>query len=114
MNIAVKGKHLKENTALEDYALNKSTKFYHHYPEIIKVEVELRSEIGHKGKDGDFITDILVKVPGHTFKVIDQERYMYKAIDKSVKRMIEVLRREKEKHQKKDGSKRSANLLECP
>lgn len=112
MNIAIKGKHLNENNALEDYALNKSTKFYHHYPEIIKVEVELRSEISHKGKEGDFIVDILVKVPGHTFKISDQERDMYKAIDKSVKRMIEVLRREKEKHQKKDGKHIRKSLVD--
>ncbi len=102
MNIVIKGSTVKENQALEDYALKKSERFYHYYPEIVKIEIELRSEIGRKNKDEDFIADILVKVPGHTFKVSDQEFDMYKAIDRSVKRMIEVLRREKEKHQKQD------------
>lgn len=98
MNIVVKGKHLTTNKALEDYALKKSEKFYHHNREIIKVEVELRTEVGHKGKENDFIADINVKIPGHTLKITDQERDMYKAIDRAVKRMNESLRREKEKH----------------
>lgn len=102
MNIVVKGTHVRENKALEQYALQKSEKFYYHYPKIVKIEIELRSESGHKRKEDDFIADILVKVPGHTFKVSDHERDMYKAIDRSVSRMVEVLRREKEKHQKKD------------
>lgn len=97
MNIVVKGKHLKDNKALEDYALSKSEKFYHHFRDIIKVEIELRTEIGHKGKENDFIVDILVKIPGRTLKITDQERDMYKAIDRAVKRMNESLRREKEK-----------------
>lgn len=98
MNIVVKGKNLKENAALEEFSLKKAEKFYHFYPEIVNVEIELRSEIGRKGKEADFICDINVKVPGHTFKMSDQERDMYKAIDKAVKRMSEVLRREKSKH----------------
>lgn len=97
MNIVAKGKHLIENKALELYALKKSEKFYHHYREIIKVEIELRTEVGHRGKESDFIADIIVKIPGRTLKVTDQERDMYKAIDRAVKRMNEVLRREKEK-----------------
>lgn len=101
MNIVVKGNHVKENIALEKYAFKKSEKFYLHYPKIVKVEIELRSESSHKRKEDDFIADILIKVPGHTFKVSDHERDMYKAIDQSVARMVEVLRREKEKHQKK-------------
>lgn len=100
MNIVVKGKNLKENKALEDYALTKTTKFYHFAPEITKIEIELRAEIGHKGKETDFITDLTVKVPGNTFKVTDDERDMYKAIDRAIKRMNEVLRRE---HDKKQG-----------
>src|SRR3990167_8986190 len=103
MNIVIKGTTVKENRALEDYALKKSEKFYHHFPEIVKVEIELRTEIGRKNKEDDFIADILVKVPGHTFKVSDQELDMYKSIDRAVKRMIEVLRREKEKHLREDG-----------
>ncbi len=103
MNIVVKGTTVKENAALEDYAIKKAEKFYHYYPEIVKIEVELRTEIGRKNKEDDFIADILVKVPGHTFKVSDQERDMYKSIDRAIRRMIEVLRREKEKHQKVDG-----------
>jgi len=96
MNIVVKGKHLRENQALEDFALKKSSKFYHFYPEIIKTEIELRSETGHAGKDSDFIADIIVKIPGKTFKVTDNERDMYKAIDRAVGRMNETLRREKD------------------
>ena len=98
MNIVIKGKHLTTNKALEDYTLRKSRKFSEHYKEIIKVEIELRTEIGRKGKENDFIADITVKIPGHTLKITDQERDMYKAIDKAVRRMNEVLRREKEKH----------------
>lgn len=111
MNIVIKGSSVKENRALEGYALKKSEKFYHHYPEIVKVEFELRNEIGRKNKEDDFIADILVKVPGHTFKVSDQELDMYKAIDRSVKRMVEVLRREKEKHQERDGKHFRKNLV---
>jgi ribosomal subunit interface protein len=97
MNIVVRGKHLRENQALEEYALKKTSKFYHYFPEIIKTEVELKSESGHKGKEMDFLVDILVKVPGKTFKVSDSERDMYKAIDKAVERMSETLRREKDR-----------------
>lgn len=96
MNIVVKGKHLKANQSLEEFAIKKSSKFYHFFPEIIKIEIELKSETGHRGKESDFIADIMVKVPKKTFKVADSERDMYKAIDKAVSRMIEVLRREKE------------------
>lgn len=96
MNIVVKGKHLKENLALEEFATKKASKFYHFYPEIIKIEIELRSETGHAGKESDFLADILVKVPGKTFKVADSERDMYKAIDRAVARMTETLRREKD------------------
>ncbi len=99
MNIVVKGKHLTKNQALEDYASKKSEKFSHYFKDIVKVEIELRSEVGRKSKEEEFIADINVKVPGHTFKVTDQEWDMYKAIDRAVKRMSEVLRREKEKHQ---------------
>ena len=98
MNIVVKGKHLTENKALEDYALSKSEKFYHHRSDIVKIEIELRSEIGRKDKETNFIADITVKIPGHTLKITDQERDMYKAIDRAVRRMSETLRREKEKH----------------
>ncbi len=111
MNIVIKGTTVKENAALENFALKKSEKFYHYYPEIVKIEVELRTEIGRKNKEDDFIADILVKVPGHTFKVSDQERDMYKAIDRSVQRMIEVLRREKERHQKGDDKHIRKNLI---
>lgn len=96
MNIVVKGKHLRENQALEDFAFKKSAKFYHFYPEIIKIEIELKSETGHRGKETDFVADLMVKVPGKTFKVTDNERDMYKAIDRSVDRMSETLRREKD------------------
>ncbi len=99
MNIVIKGKHLKENQALEDYAREKTAKFYHFESKIIKVEIELRAEVGHKGKESDFIADINVKVPGNTFKVTDYERDMYKAIDKATRRMNEVLRREHDKKQ---------------
>ncbi len=112
MNIVVKGTTVKENKALEDYALKKVEKFYHYYPQIVKIEVELRTEIGRKNKEDDFISDILVKVPGHTFKVSDQERDMYKAIDRSVHRMIEVLRREKGRHQKRDEKHLRKNLVD--
>lgn len=112
MNIVVKGKHVKENKALEDYALKKSEKFYHHYPHIVKIEVELRTEIARRGKEDDFIVDILVKVPGNTFKVSDQERDMYKAIDRSVARMTEVLRREKEKHQGKAAKNTRRSIIQ--
>lgn len=101
MNIVVKGKHLKENAALEEFALKKAQKFYTHYPEIIKVEIELRSEVAHKGKDSHFSVDINVKVPGHTFKIVDQEQDMYKAVDRAVDRMNENLRREKGRHHSK-------------
>ncbi len=97
MNIVVKGKHLRENQALEDFALQKSAKFYHFFPEIIKIEIELKSETGHAGKDSDFMADILVKIPGKTLKVADTERDMYKAVDRAVKRMDEALRREKDR-----------------
>ncbi len=96
MNIVVKGKHLQENQALEDFALKKATKFYHFFPEIIKIEIELKSETGHRGKETDFFADLMVKVPGKTFKVTDTERDMYKAIDRAVDRMNETLRREKD------------------
>ncbi len=105
MSIVVKGKNLNENQALEDYALQKSQKFYHYYPEIVKTEIELRSETSHKNKDTDFIVDIVVKVPGKTFKISDSERDMYKAIDLATKRMKETLRREKD--WKKGRSRRS-------
>lgn len=96
MNIVVKGKHLKENQALEEFAFKKSAKFYHFYPEIVKIELELKAETGHRGKETDFVADINVKVPGKTFKVTDSERDMYKAIDRAVDRMKETLRREKD------------------
>lgn len=96
MNIVVKGKHLRENAALEEFALKKTSKFYHFYPEIIKIEIELKSETGHRGKETDFLADLMVKVPGKTFKITDNERDMYKAIDRAVDRMIETLRREKD------------------
>lgn len=112
MNIVIKGTHVKANAALEDFAIKKTEKFYHHFPEIIKVEVEMRTESGRKGKEEDFIADILVKVPGHTLKVTDSERDMYKAVDRAVRRMIEVLRREKEKHQRKDGKHIKRKLLD--
>lgn len=112
MNIVVKGTSVKENKALEDYALKKSEKFYQHFPEIVKVEIELRTEIGRKNKEDDFIADILVQVPGHTFKVSDQESDMYKSIDRSVRRMIEVLRREKEKHADRDEKHVRASLVQ--
>ena len=73
MNIVVKGKHLTKNQALEDYASKKSEKFSHYFKDIVKVEIELRSEVGRKSKEEEFIADINVKVPGHTFKVTDQE-----------------------------------------
>jgi len=111
MNIVVKGTNVKENKALEEFALKKSEKFYSHYPQIVKVEIELRTEIGRKSKEDDFITDILVQVPGHTFKVSDQERDMYKAIDRSVERMVEVLRREKEKHSRQDAKHVRRSLI---
>lgn len=96
MSIVVKGKHLKENLALEEFALKKTSKFYRFYPEIIKTEIELKSETGHRGKETDFLADIMVKIPGKTFKVTDNERDMYKAIDRAVDRMNETLRREKD------------------
>lgn len=112
MNIVVKGKHVKENKAIEEFALKKAEKFAHYFHKIVKVEIELRTETGRKGKDSDFIADILVKVPNHTFKVSDQERDLYKAIDRSVRRMIEVLKREKEKHKKKEIKHIKKGLIE--
>lgn len=96
MNIVVKGKHLRENQALEEFAFKKTEKFYHFYPEITKIEIELKAETGHRGAESDFIVDILVKIPGKTLKVTDSERDMYKAIDRAVDRMSESLRREKD------------------
>lgn len=99
VKVSVKGVSVRENTSLEDYALKKAEKFYHHFPEIIKVEIELRTELGRKGKENDFIADINLHIPGKTIKVSDQERDLYKAVDRSVDRMLEVLRREKGKKQ---------------
>jgi putative sigma-54 modulation protein len=101
MNIVVKGKHLRENQALEDFAFKKTAKFYHFFPDITKIEVAMRSETGHKGKETDFVVDIIVRIPGKTHKVQDAERDMYKAVDQAVDRMSEVLRREKEKKKNK-------------
>lgn len=98
MNIVFKGKNLPEHAALEDYTNEKIQKFFRHFKDIIKVEVELRTEVARKDKNDDFIVDINVKVPGHTFQITDSENDMYKAIDRAVKRMNEVLRREKERH----------------
>lgn len=102
MSIVVKGKHVRTNAALESYATKKVEKFYHFYPKIVKIEIELRSEIAHKKKDSDFICDINVKVPGHTFKISDSEDDLYKAVDLAVKRMNEVLRRESAKHRSRE------------
>ncbi len=99
MNIAVKGIAVRENRALEDYAFKKASKFYHYYPEITKIEVELRTEDGRAAKDDDFIADMTLHIPGKTLKVSDQERDLYKAVDRASRRMIESLRREKSKHQ---------------
>jgi len=109
VNIVIKGKHLSANQALQSYAKSKSEKFYHYFSEIVKVEIELRTEVAHRGKESDFIADILVKIPGNTFKVTDSERDMYKAIDRAVKRMDEVLRREKER--KKERFRRNLRKL---
>jgi ribosomal subunit interface protein len=100
MNIAVKGVSVKENRALENYALEKAEKFYHIFPEIVKVEIELKTEVGRRGKEEDFIADLTLHIPHKTLKLSDSERDLYKAIDKAVERMLEILRREKGK---KDG-----------
>ena len=97
MNIAVKGVHVKENKALEDFAMRKAEKFYRHNPEITKVEIELKSETSHKKKEDDFIADITLHIPGKTLKIADQERDLYVAVDHAVNRMNEILRREKGK-----------------
>jgi len=97
MNIAVKGVHVKENKALENYAQSKAEKLYNHFPQIIKVEIELKTETSRRGKDDDFIANITLQIPKKTLKVFDQERDLYRAIDSAVERMTEVLRREKGK-----------------
>lgn len=102
MSIVIKGRNVPDNAALETFATKKAEKFSHFYPEIVKVEIELRAEVSHKNKETDFICDINVKVPGHTFKVSDSEDDLYKAVDKAVKRMNETLRREHDKHQGSD------------
>ncbi|HSX57723.1 MAG TPA: ribosome-associated translation inhibitor RaiA [Candidatus Saccharimonadales bacterium] len=96
MSIVVKGKHLNENQALQDYATKKSQKFYRYFPEIIRTEIELRSEKAHKDKETDFIVNIVVKIPKKTLKISDQAGDMYAAIDKACDRMNEILRREKD------------------
>jgi len=97
MQVSVRGKHLKENRALEDYALEKASKLGRLAKDMTKVEIELLAEVSHLAKQDDFIVDITTHVTGHTFQVRDSEMDMYQAIDKAVRRMEEVLRRHKEK-----------------
>jgi len=98
MKISVRGKHLKENQALEEHALNKASKLSLFAKDITKIDIEMLSEPAHLAKEDDFIVDVTVHVSGHTFQVRDSENDMYKAVDKAVKRMEETLRRNKEKH----------------
>ncbi len=98
MQVSVRGKHLKENKALEAHALEKAAKLSKINKGITKIEVELLAETSHLAKKDDFIVDVTAHVPGHTFQVRDSEVDMYQAIDAAVRRMEEVLRRHKEKN----------------
>lgn len=101
MSIIISGRHFAETPALSKYAKAKIAKFYRHHKEILKVEVIMNSETAHRGKETDFIVEINVHVPGHMFEVKDLERDMYKALDKSTDKMVRILTKDKEKHQKR-------------
>ena len=107
MSIVISGRHFKETPALKKYAQQKIAKFYRHHKEILKIEVVMDSEVAHRGKESDFIIEINVHVPGHTFEVKDLERDMYKAIDKASDKMVRILTKDKEKHQARRFSSRA-------
>ena len=99
MSLVISGRHFAKTPALKIYAEQKASKFYKHHGEILKIVVEMNSEIAHRGRDADYIVDIAVSVPGHVIRIRDSERDMYKAIDKAVDRTVQALTRDKEKHQ---------------
>lgn len=97
MNISVKGIKVKEIQALETYAQKKAEKFNHFFKQISKVEIVLETKTSRKGVEKDFEVTIHVHVPGKTEIVKELANDMYAAIDKGSDRMVEVLRRQKEK-----------------
>jgi ribosomal subunit interface protein len=101
MSIIISGRHFKETPALEKYTQAKIAKFYRHHKEILKIEVVMDSETARRGKESDFIVEINVHVPGHIFEVKDSERDMYKAVDYATDKMVRILTKDKEKHQRR-------------
>lgn len=97
MNITVKGVKAKEKTALENYVSKRAVKFYRLTKSISKVDVLLESKVARAGTEQDFEVIIHVHVPGKTETIRELDSDMYAAIDKATDRMIELLRRQKEK-----------------
>ncbi|MDP2671307.1 MAG: ribosome-associated translation inhibitor RaiA [bacterium] len=114
MHVAVRGKHLEENEALENHALEKAKKLSRFAKDITRLEIELISEPAHLKKEEDYIVDVTLHVSGHTFQIRDSENDMYKAIDKAIERMIETLRRRKEKEVLEPRRKQSQEKRKLP
>lgn len=97
VSVIISGHHFSETPALKAYAQEKLTKLFRHFDQIIKIECEMNSEIAHRGKESDYYVLLNIQIPGKTIRIEDNERDMYKAIDKAIDRADTTLRKIKEK-----------------
>ncbi len=92
MNITVNARHMDVTPAIRDYAEEKAGKFVKFFDNIQSVEIVLDTEAGQPT-----VEMVLTAAPRMTFVAHHREEDMYASIDQCVDKIIEQLRRHKEK-----------------
>ena len=99
MKVLTNSVHFKADKNLMEYIDKKTSKLEHFFSKIVHAEVLLRLE--NSGQIRDKIVELKVKVPGDTFIVKEQTKTFEESVDRSIETMKRVIKRHKEKLQRK-------------
>ncbi len=92
MNIVVKGRHMEVTDSMREYVQGKAAKLPRYYDNITSVEIILDVEADRP------VAEVIVQAKRKaTFVATHRDDDMYACVDKSIHKVVEQLRRHKDK-----------------
>ena len=107
MRVNIRTREIDLTDPIKAYAEKKMLSLLKYYPNIIIIDIELAKSGQHHRKGDVFTAKVNVSVPGKVYRVEENEKILYKAIDKAKDDIKRALRRYKGKNEIKNHVKKS-------